>query len=293
MAKIDPTRRDMDKLRELDLGQRAVALKTLQLALGHKSPLVVKRAAALAAQGGFPELSPDLIRAYHRQKMDPGCETKTAIVRALVELEAPEEEFFLSQRLYRQEEPVYGGRIETAGELRGLCLLGLARCNSRQLLEVVVDLLLDPDLNTRLMAVRAAGDSGQPAAIPLLRLKALTESEPEVIGECLLSLLHLAPEPTCAWIKQRFLPDGPFEAVVLALGESRQRAALDLLLGLYRPSMSKNDKHALLLAIATCRQKEGVEFLLELLEHEPEAARKALELYRSDPVVWEKVVSRS
>lgn len=288
MPKIDPTRRELDRLRELDLSQREPARKALELALLQKSAMVVKRAAALAVQGSFAELAPALVAAYHRQTQDPGCETKTALVRSLIELESPQEEFFLSQRGYRQVEKAYGGPIETAGELRGLCALGLARCNCPQLLELLVDLLVDSDLNTRLMAARAAGDSGQPAAIPLLRLKALTETEPDVVTECLVGLLHLAPEPTCAWVEERLLKRH-WEAVVLALGTSRHRAALELLKKLYRPGLLREEKQTLLLAIASCRQSEGVEFLLGLLADEPELARKALELYRSDPAVWSRV----
>lgn len=288
MSKVDPTRRELDKLRALDLSQRPI--KELQLALGQKSSAVVRKAAMLASQAGLPELTEALIAAYHRQTQDPGCETKTAIVRSLIELEAPVEEFYLSQRCYRQHEKAYGGSVETAGELRGLCLLGLARCNYPRLLEVLVDLMLDEDLNTRLMAVRAAGDSGQPSAVPLLRLKALTEREPEVIAECLISLLHLAPEETCGWIGERLL-EAHWEACVLALGCSRHKAALDLLLTQYRPSMLWTDKRTLLNAIATCRQAEGVEFLLGILRDEPELARKALEIYRGDSSVWSRVES--
>ncbi len=286
MAKIDPTKRELDKLRELDLGDPS-AVKALTLALGHKSPAVVKRAAQMASQGGLFQLVTELVQAYHRQKTDPGCETKTAIVKSLVELEAPVEDFYLAQRLYRQKEWVYGEQIETAGELRGLCLLGLARCNHRDLLRVLVDLMLDDDLNTRLMAVRAAGDSGQPGAIPLLRLKALTETEPDVIAETLLSLLHLDAEPTIAWIRERFLEaQETWEAVILALGQSRHPGSLQLLIEQYRPSLLRRDKASLLLAIASCR---GVDFLLGLLSDEPELALKALELYRYDPSVWERV----
>lgn len=293
MPKIDPTRRELDRLRELDLNQREPARKALELALLSRSPMVVKRAGVLAVQGSFPELAPALIAAYHRQSPDPGCETKTALVRALIELESPQEEFFLAQSGYRQVEKAYGGPIETAGELRGLCALGLARGNCPQLLEALVDLLVDSDLNTRLMAARAAGDSGQPAAVPLLRLKAVTEKEPEVVSECLIGLLHLAPEPTCVWIEERFLKQGPWEAVVLALGASRQAAALALLKRLYRPALLRQEKQALLLAIASCRHSQGVEFLLGLLDDEPELARKALELYRHDPAVWSRVEAAS
>lgn len=286
MTKVDPTRRELDRLRALDLAARP--LKELALGLSHKSPAVVRKAATLASQGGFPELAPDLMAAYHRQAQDPGCETKTALVRALIELEVPAEDFYLSQRNYRQHEKAFGGSIETAGELRGLCLMGLARCNYKQLLEVLVDLMLDEDQNTRLMAVRAAGDSGQPGAVPLLRLKALTEREPEVVAECLISLLHLAPEETCAWLAERLLEE-QWEACVLALGCSRHQAALKLLLAQYRPAMLRADKRTLFTAIATCRQTEGVEFLLGKLADEPDLARKALEVYRSDPSVWSRV----
>jgi hypothetical protein len=181
MAKIDPTQRELDKLRELNLSDRDAASKTLRLALGSKSSYVVTRAVTLATQAGLAELAPFMVQAYKRQTKDPNCETKTHIMRALIELEAHEEEFFLSERRHRHLE--WG--IDLAGELRGLCAIGLARCDHRELLEVLVDMMLDKLPLTRQMAVRAAGDSGRPGAVPLLRLKALTVDEPEVVGECL------------------------------------------------------------------------------------------------------------
>ena len=61
-------------------------------------------------------------------KRDPQCWGKNAVAKALKELEHREAAPYLRGTAHIQMEPVWGGQQDTAGPLRGICLLALPAC---------------------------------------------------------------------------------------------------------------------------------------------------------------------
>lgn len=296
MARIDPTRLALDRLRALEPVDSPTLRLELGKALGNKSAFVVKKAAQMVAQAGVLELTDAMVAAFERLKgggasADPGCDAKTAVLHALCQLEASRDAFYLANLDFVQLDPGFGTPEETAGRLRGLCGLGLVRCRHPFVLEALTQLLVDPKAQARLLAVQAVGESGEPGAIPLLRLKAATEEEGDVLLECLVTLLALAPERTIPWLEKRYLArrGETWELAVLALGQCRRQEALQTLLGQERPSLLEAERKALYLAIASCRVEGSVDFLIARMSEHPEPALAALEIYRSDEAVWERV----
>src|SRR5207237_5519130 len=180
------------------------------------------------------EFMDPLTKAFDRFMVDPatidkGCSAKTSIAKALYELEARAETVFLTGIHHRQLEGVWGGSSDTAAELRGLCGLGLVRCNYRDVMIELGDLLMDPEPSCRIMAARAIAYSENDAGLPLLRMKVLGgDQNSDVIGECFTALLRLSPRKNVEFVA-RYMDDDDEDLrqlAILALGESRLPAAL-------------------------------------------------------------------
>ena len=188
----------------------------------------VARAAALVAELELEPLVPELVAAFPRffadlPKSDPGCSAKTAIVEALRRLGQDQGELYHRAARHVQMEPVFGGRVDTAVDLRGAAALALAETGGPDVLGLLAELLADPEPPVRISAARAVAGLGSPAGVPLLRLKALvSDPEPRVVSECLLALLRLDARGERAFV-EGFLEkrDELAEAAAEALGESR------------------------------------------------------------------------
>src|SRR5512147_154480 len=112
----------------------AAALTQLRKGLAGKSSHVAAKAAQIAGESEIGALVPDLVAAFERfmlnpVKSDPNCSAKAAIADALYRIGHDDEGVFLRGIRHRQMEPVYGGRIDTAIDLRAASALGLARMN--------------------------------------------------------------------------------------------------------------------------------------------------------------------
>jgi hypothetical protein len=262
-------------------------------------------AAAFAADAHLDDLVPDLVSAFEHflenpVKRDPGCRAKTAVVDALQQLDASEGDLYLLAARHVQLEPVYGGRQDTAAELRGAAGRGLVRMNHPDALLVHAELLVDPELPTRMAAARAVAWHGGRDALPLLRLKALAgDGEIEVVGACLLGMLQVSADDSVAFVS-RFLDVGRAargaaraEAALLALGESRVPEALAVLQGFYTARVDAGLARTALLAAAMMRSDAATEWLLALVANEPgPIAREAIaafEIHRSDERLAERV----
>ena len=113
------------------------ARAALRKALADRVNLVVAKAAKITAEMRLRDLIPDLQRAFdrlleHGAERDPQCWGKNAIAKALTELEHRESAAYLRGSVHIQMEAVWGGREDTAGTLRGLCLLALVACSDVQ-----------------------------------------------------------------------------------------------------------------------------------------------------------------
>jgi hypothetical protein len=109
--------------------------------------------ALLSAQ----HLLPDVLRAFdHPVKRNPQCWGKNAIARALKDLGHRESPAFLRGAAHIQ--PVWGSQEDTAGPLRGICLLALPACPElprEQVLCHMVNALTEPSPTVRADAARA------------------------------------------------------------------------------------------------------------------------------------------
>lgn len=275
---------------ELDAGSVALVKKML----AHRSNFLVAKAARLAEENHLTDLLPDLLAAYERffvnaEKSDPQCWAKNALSRALARLECRDKDVFLRGLRYHQMEPVWGGRSDTAGTLRGNCALALVACDgltTQQLLVLLLDPLLDQDKSVRVEAVRALAQLGEPA-VPLLRMRAmLPGAEPEeMLAVCFQALLEIEGEDAVAFVGG-FLDAGDDSAAeaAFALAATHLQTALDALLEQQKRASDPWFMGVLLSAIALTRLPAGIDFLLGAIERETREAPLAIEaLARLEP----------
>lgn len=271
----------------------------LRAALTGKSSFAAAAAADCLrdADGALLEL---LAPAFARLLIDPlqsdkGCTAKTAIARALERLDATDDTVFRRGLFHTQPEPVFGGRQDTAVELRSVCALGLARLCPPDALSLLAELLADPERGARVGAVRALGTTGQDGAGPLLRFKALIgDEDPLVLTECLSALLQLERTAALPFV-QRFLSpkdEVRADAAALALGQSRLPEAVPLLRD-HAEAPPRSQRRTALLALSMLREPAATEYLLGLVqEAETRLAQLALEalgLHRYDAALRKRV----
>jgi hypothetical protein len=256
----------------------------LRRVLSSEGSHAVARAAALVGELGLDALSGELADAFARffaglPKSDPGCSAKTAIVEALRRLEHEDPALYRRGAAHVQMEPVFGGRVDTAVDLRGAAALALAETAAGDVLVDLANLLADPEPPVRISAARAVAVHGRAAGVPLLHLRARAgDDEPRVLAECLLGALRLDAQGEMPWVASFLEKDGPTaEAAAVALGESRLPEALPILRGWLPPARRRGLGRAALFAVAALRRDEALELLLAIArEDELPAARDAL-----------------
>lgn len=259
------------------------------------------KAAAIAGERGIEKLLPDLVRAFDRfmarpEKSDPGCLAKTAIADALAKLRHDDPSVFLRGIRHVQREPVFGGRVDTAVDLRGACAFGLVAIGHPAVLYELADLLADKEPPARISAARALSALGSGDAVPLLRLRALIgDDEPRVLTECLLAVLRLQPAAGLAFVLRQLdsEEEARAEAAALALGESRLADAFPPLRDWVSRSVTATRRRTGLIALGLLRREEAFEHLLSLLEESrgetPLDALHALSAARGDASLRERV----
>jgi HEAT repeat protein len=157
------------------------------------------------------------------------------------------------------------------------------------LLEIAA-LLADREAPARKMAATALAYSESSAAAPLLRLKALVgDEDPQVLNECLLALLAVAPRASLEFVSAFLDRPQPevAEAAALALGGSRVPEALPILTAWWERTFDPTLRRTALLAIAMLKSDEAMQVLLtHVADGAPTHARDAihaLAIYRHDP----------
>lgn len=268
-----------DQLRSLARSEESLksdeARKTLQAALSHASNRTVQRAANMIAEEEDASLTADLVKAYWRLKRnplkkDPGCLGKTALVKALVQVEHADMEVFRDGIHYCQIEPHWQGEIDSAAEIRGVCAIGLVHfAPAIEVLNRCAVLLSDQWPEARLGAAQALGALGQIEAAPLLRLKLQTgDSQAEVHGECCSAMLKADREEGLAFVQQFLTSPDPDQCVqtALALGEARLPGTFDILRSAWGRRSELNVRESLLLCIGLLRTTESQDFLLSLID---------------------------
>lgn len=255
---------------EADSGSLAALLGD---ALGDRHYRIVALAAHLAAERLVYDCVPKLQSVYPRfldnpAKRDPNCYAKKAIVRALHELDCDDVDFYLAALRYRQMEPVWGGTVDTATDLRCSAAFGLVSSGYPRALVELAELLADPEAPVRSGAARAIACGNPREAELLLRLKALTgDEDPLVIADCFAGLLSVEPDESPSFVA-RFLDtddDAVFESAALALGESRLPRALESLQSAWDGVLVPAERRRMLVRAAVLhRSDESFDWLLTL-----------------------------
>ena len=269
-------------------------MAALRKALAGRVNLVAAKAAEIAVSLRVQELVPDLLAAFDRMfedaaKRDPQCWGKNAIARALKELDYNVAAPFLRGAVHVQMEPVWGGQQDTAGPLRGICLLALPGCGDigrEEVMRHLVDALTGADAAVRADAARALGAMGGDDSALVLRLKArVGDRESAVTGQALESLLLVERARALPFVKGFLAATGgeTAEEAALALGGSKMAAAVDVLLEAWERAMGQEYREALLRGLSLSRDDRAIEFLRKLAaegrERDRAAARAALELF--------------
>ncbi|MFZ0544239.1 MAG: hypothetical protein WAM60_02290 [Candidatus Promineifilaceae bacterium] len=256
--------------------------------LGSNNYLAAQAAGVIGKQG-LDDLLPDLLAAYDFFMDDPvrrdkGCLAKTAVVKALVALNGYEERLYLDGVHYRQMEPVYGGRADTAADLRSQCALGLLQMGYGDVLFELVNLLEDEELQCRMTAVAALVSVGSDTGELLLRHKCLAgDADPKVLDNCFAGLLEMNLDRSLPFVGQfaAGADEVLAESAALALGETSDSRAYKLLYGIWESTVNENKRTMLMLPIALTRQEAAFAFLFEMIRRGPESyARAALDACR-------------
>ncbi|MBI1291078.1 hypothetical protein GC173_07520 [bacterium] len=297
MAKRTRMDEELDQVAALRHARKDDAsVEALRQALASRYSLVVESAAIAAKALGATELSDALAGAYDRfygrhEQDDKGCLAKTACIVALNTFERSDEERLLRGARHIQMEPVFGGSVDVAGLLRGECLAGLVTIGYERAHEIAVDLLIDNEVETRAVAVKALETLGGQEGLLALRLKALVgDKEPSIVGDCLAAMLRRAPVDSLPFVRtqlERRSPPIALEAA-LALAQTHRPEVLPLLLAVRSARPDEEIQIGLLMPIALLRTDEAYRFLMEVLASERAYAAteavKALRLYADDPI---------
>jgi HEAT repeat protein len=299
--KVSSLEEQLDRLAELRRQQPSPeGIAEAAKHLNSKMNLVAAKAARIAGEWQAAELTPELVAAFDRfmlkpETTDKRCAAKIEILKALCKLEYSSPSVFRRGIRHFQMEPTWGGSVDTAAEVRALGAMGLAQTDYVEALEEIVPLLLDSERDARIGAVRAIAASGLPGGALLLRLKALSGDEPEVLGECFAALLRSEPvkslEFVAAFLGHR--EEAVAEAAALALGDSRLESAFAVLREAFEQSHGRPVRRTLLLAIALLRRENALDYLLDLVRNgESQAsadAVEALDMYKDDPNLQERL----
>jgi HEAT repeat protein len=299
--KVSSLEEQLDRLAELR-GQPPSPEGRTEVAkyLNSKMNLPAAKAARIAGEWQTAELTPELVAAFDRfmvkpETTDKRCAAKIEILKALCKLEYSSPSVFRRGLRHVQMEPTWGGSVDTAAEVRALGAMGLAQTDYAEALEEIVPLLLDPQPDARIGAVRALAVSGLPGAALLLRLKALSGDEPDVLGECFAALLRTEPARSLEFVA-KFLDhreEAIAEAAALALGDSRLESAFAVLRDAFQQIRARPLRRTLLLAIALLRRENAIDYLLDLVrngEGQTSAdAVAALAMYEKDPNLQERM----
>jgi hypothetical protein len=283
---------------------RAARTQPVAEALAHGHYRVAAKAARLAADASLYDVAPALLAAFARfldkpVKSDPNCYAKKAITRALVALDCEDVEFFRAGLSLKQMEPVWGGKADTAADVRGTCAIGLVATGYPRALVAIAALLYDEEPDARLGAIRAAANGTPREAELLLRSKVLAgDAMPAIIGECFSALMAIEPEDSLAFVAEWLTkPDDALrELAALALGESRVPAALDVLKNTWmEPVMADEIRFTLIRAAAAHRSEAAFDWLLSIAADARQvvAARviESLEPYKNNARLGERLRS--
>ena len=274
------------------------ALAELREALRSESGILIAAAARLIAEHRLEALAPVLADAFGSLRedpvqRDPGCRGKIAIARALHELDHWDDRVLVAGLTIVQKEG-WGTQDDMAAELRGVCGLAHAHFGRDDALEVLADLLADPERTARIAAAQGLGDAGRPDAAALLRYKVrVGDPEPEVLTACVESLLQLSrgrAEGFLIGLLGRH--DDRAEIAAIALGGARLAGAVEPLVAWCDRCLPAQRHRIGYLALALLRHEPAIEHLLAVIRERPRdavAAARALATFKDDATLGERI----
>ena len=282
----------IESLRQLRSLEPDDAIAPLRKSFGDRANLVVAEAAKIAAEFQLSSLTPNLLDAFDRLfgdpvKRDQKCWGKTAILKALTQLDYDESPAFLRGAGHVQMEPVWGGQEDTAVQLRATSILGLVQCSDisrTEILRHLVDALADSADPVRVEAVRAIEQMDGEEARLLLRLKARTgDDRPLVTGRTFDALLSLEPDRAVGFVTE-YLESTDIDVrdeAALSLGTSRLPRAVTVLIEKWNQANDLEFKNVLLRSLSSSRRESALDFLLDLVRNGLSAdAKQALDALR-------------
>jgi hypothetical protein len=261
---------------------RAGDAKAVKDALASTSGVLIAAAVPFADVAALP---PAFVRLCEDgAKRDPGCRGKLAIVHALHEAERWESDVFVRGLSHTQLEG-WGPAEDTAGALRAICGLAHARFMQPNAVDVLADLLADPERNARLGAAQALAET---RATGLLRFKILTnDREAEVLAACVESLLAIDRDEQMAFVVALLREhDTRAEVAAIALGAARNAAAAAPLIA-WCAGCTPAQRHRVgYVALALLRSDEGNTYLLDAVRGNGKAdaigAARALATFKEE-----------
>ncbi len=299
--RLEDQLRAAEALRQAPMGQATVA--GIVAALRHGHGLVVAAGAKAAAVHRLEDQAPALLaaldRLYHDPvKHDPQCQGKLAVVAALDDLGCAESAALPRAIAYVQQEPVWGGQVDSAGPLRIRAAQALVRLGHHGLYRILGDLLVDPLPTVRGAASQLLGAIGGERAALLLRLRLAVGEHADAadaMADHAAALLACDGAGSVAMVAALLDHDDRAVAggAALALGGSRLPEALEPLLdGMDRI----RDRQLLRLridAIGLLRSEAAAMALLTMLSQATgetaTACVRALRLYRDRATIAERV----
>lgn len=297
--KNDPVQAGLARLDDLPLhtpeGQKQIAK-----ALASKSNLIVAKAARIASDAQWDELTGELAAALERSlkragEGDKGCVAMTAIARPLFHLDYDGAELYLEGMRHIQIEPGWGGASDTAAEFRAVCAMGLANTRYPAKLRALVDLLADREWQARAGAARALAVVASEAALLLLRFKALCGDRGEVLADCFSGLLAAEGAEAVRFVASfaASRDEEISEAAILSLGASRRADAVEWLKQRFQEIANAETRRCILLSLATSRTGPAIDFLLNLIATGTApisaAALSAMEINRGDELIQQRM----
>jgi HEAT repeat protein len=265
-------------------------------ALASKRSFVVAHAARAIAQRQ-EELGAQLVDAFDRflidaVKADPGCHAKRACIEALDTIEWNVADPFVRAARWVQKEPAWGLPVDTAGPVRAIAIVALAKMGWSDAAILAGQMLADPEPPVRQSAADAIAHVGPRAAAGALMLKLeIGDPDPMVTLAILRALIELAPEHGLARAKNA-LAGETREIAALALGQSKDDAALTILLEALDECAISTERPVLLNAVAMHRSDRALEVVLSYFDRsarDASAAIEALRVRRFEPNVVARV----
>lgn len=252
----------------------------LRKALTDKNNYYAGKAAKRAASLNATNLINDLLEAFDRfleggAEADPKCWAKAPIIEALFELGHREPAIYLKAFRCIQLENVWGGKEDTATQVRSLAAMALIESNLDpiQLLRTLLHGLADTSKQVRLGAINALANLGRWEAELLIRQKALTgDGEPEVIGTALSAILELDQSGAIRFVSDFLKSDD--EATQLeaaaALAQSRHQQGFEAVMKLWPGILTRDMRRTITISLGASPLDEARDALLKILQEEDE-----------------------